>query len=522
MKQQDFFRGATILAFAGFVTKLLGAVYRIPLTNIIGAEAMGIYQLIFSVYALFLTTSTGGLPAGLSKLIAETRADGGGDAEVSRIAGSALGLTGLTSLLFVAALVLFARAIASVQGNSGVYSGYAVIAPAIFFVGIISVMRGWFQGGINMTPTALSQIAEQVIKLGVGLALAAVLIKKGALYGAIGALAGVVAAELAAAAYLYVLFLKSGGRLEIAVGLKQLKQDFKKVAKYSIPITIGGMLMPLTQFADSFLVINILNKAGFALNLSTSLYGILTGPVSSMINLPVVVTISLAVVIIPVVSRQRLRRNVDEILSKSRFAIKTALFIGVPSAILFVAFSDEIMGLLYPNFQAYELAAASTLLKISSAGIVFLAAMQIITALLQALDRRMLPIRNLAVAMAVKIAFNIVLIRAMGITGAALSTVISYFCAAALNFLSLGRLIGFNKRFLFAALKTLTAGAAMAGFVLFTKNVVTNVYLRLFVVSALAAILYILISLFIGLFSDEEIEGFPLGKYIMKFKRKQA
>lgn len=514
MKHKDFFIGASVLAFAGFVTKFIGALYRIPLTNVIGAEGIGIYQLIFSVYALFLTSSAGGLPTGLSKLIAETKANEK-DSEISGILGSALGFVGLTSLIFSAALIAFSRPLAAMQGNTSASLGYAVIAPAIFFVGIISVLRGYFQGNLNMKPTALSQITEQIVKLAAGLTLAAVMIKKGALYGAVGAILGVVASELAAAVYLYVLFLGRGGRMEIAANPKKLRTDFKKVAKYSIPITIGGALMPLTQFADGFLVINILNGTGFAPDISTSLYGILTGPVSSLVNFPVVITISLAVVIIPVISRQKSCRNIKEILSKSNFAVKTALFIGIPAAILFIAFSEEIMRALYPNFSVFELLFAARLLRLSAAGIIFLAVTHIFTALLQALDKPFLPVANMAVAMVLKIVLNIVLIRAVGITGAAVATVIAYFIAAFLNFIALSRLIGTNGKILRAFVKTLAAGACMTCFILVFKGFIENLYLRLLITAVGGAFLYLVVMLYIGLFTDEELRELPFGKKLL-------
>ena len=518
-RQQDFFRSATILAFAGFITKLIGALYRIPLTNIIGPESIGMYQLVFSVYALFLTSSTGGLPAGLSKLIAETKATGGGSEEIGRVTGSSLGLVGLTSLLFTAVLAVFSRQIAAIQGNSAVAAGYIAVAPAIFFVGIVSVLRGWFQGQLDMTPTALSQIVEQVIKLSVGLTLSAVLIKKGILHGAVGAILGVVVSELLAAVYLYVLFLKRGGQLTVAANLKDMKADFKRVARYSVPITIGGVLLPLTQFTDSFLVVNLLKGAGFGLNVSTSLYGILTGPVNSLINLPVVITLSLAVVIIPVVSRSKSRRNIREILEKSNFATKTALFIGVPAAVLFMVFSGEIIRILYPGFNSYETDSAAGLLGFSAIGIVFLALMQIFTALLQALDRPFIPIRNLGLAMVIKVSLNILLIPRIGIAGASLASVAAYFFAAALNFASLSRLIGFNRGLIFAAIKALFAGGIAAILVLLLKNAVPNLYLSFLTAAISAVIVYLLLIIWIKFFTDDELSGLPFGKIALKLKK---
>lgn len=145
--------GAAVLAVGSIIAKLIGAFYRVPLTNILGAEGMGIYQLVFPVYALFMTLSTAGIPTALSRIVAEHRARGEGAKKY--LAAALLTLVALSALAGILVTAL-SRVLAEWQGNPAAAGGYVAIAPAIFFVGVIAGLRGWFQGEMYMLPTALS------------------------------------------------------------------------------------------------------------------------------------------------------------------------------------------------------------------------------------------------------------------------------------------------------------------------------------------------------------------------------
>ena len=164
--KSGFIKGAVIIAFGGFVAKLIGAFYRIPLTNLIGGHGLGLYQLVYPIYCLLLTVSATGIPSSIAKLTAERLAKG----------VSAKPLLKKSMLLFLiiggtgtAIMFLFAPVLAKAQGSEEVLFGYYALAPSVFLVSAISVYRGYFQGKNNMLPTALSEITEQAVKVGFGL-----------------------------------------------------------------------------------------------------------------------------------------------------------------------------------------------------------------------------------------------------------------------------------------------------------------------------------------------------------------
>ena len=201
-----FVKSIFILSVGGLVAKLLGAFYRIPLTNVVGSYGMGIYQLVFPLFSLLLTISTAGIPVAVSKLVAEKTAVGDRYA-AKRI--FSLSLAALSVLGLVCSLLLFvlSDSIAAMQGNADASFAYKLISPAVFLVCVISAYRGYFQGLLHMTPTALSQIIEQVVKMSVGL-YCAVKFMPDILKAVNGAVLAVTLSELAAAIFLAVLYFK--------------------------------------------------------------------------------------------------------------------------------------------------------------------------------------------------------------------------------------------------------------------------------------------------------------------------
>ena len=187
-KGNGLMSGASVLATGSVIAKVIGALYRIPLTNVLGAEGMGMYQLVFPVFALFMVLSSAGVPTALSRIVAEKRALGEG---VKKYLFASLAVLAVLSVVSTVLVLTLARPLARWQGNEDVALGFQIIAPSIFFVGIIAGFRGWFQGEMYMLPTALSNIIEQVVKLGLGLFLAIYFKPKGLMWSVAGAFIGV-------------------------------------------------------------------------------------------------------------------------------------------------------------------------------------------------------------------------------------------------------------------------------------------------------------------------------------------
>lgn len=410
--------GAAILAIGSIVAKLLGALYRIPLTNILGAEGVGMYQLVFPVYALFMTLSTAGIPTALSRIVAEKRAL----AEPARkYLFSAMLLLATLGAVFTTLTFSLSKYIAIWQGNSDTTFGFMIIAPSILLVCLISGFRGWFQGQMYMLPTAVSNIVEQVVKLAVGIGLSVALMPRGVEYAVFGALLGVTISEVCALVYLFITYLVKRKENKGKARLLE-RNEARQMFGVIFNIAFVAILLPLSNFFDSIIIVNMLKAGGLDSASATAQYGLFSGPVNSLINMPIVVIMSLAIAIVPAVSMSRVRRDIDSIMLKSRLSIKLAYLIGVPFAFFFAVFAPRILRIVYPTLSFTDLKIATNLLRIVSANVVLLSSMQIYVSLLQALDKTKYAILSLVFAITVKIILSLTLVRFIGIIGASIAS----------------------------------------------------------------------------------------------------
>lgn len=441
-ESRSFLKGATLIMLATVLAKVLGACYRIPLTNILGAEGMGVYQLIYPVYSLILTSSSGALPVAVSVLVASATSKGKTE-EARKLVRSALAALLFAGIALAAALVLFSGLIGRLQGSEDTRWGYIAIAPSVFFVSGIAVFKGWFQGKANMLPTALSQITEAAVRLVAGLLLAYFLSGYGIAFSVAGALAGVSAAEGFTLLMLYIFYRKNNPPLALRLDYRKAKEEYKAILRISLPITVGSMIFPLTQFVDSFLVVNILS-ASVGTSAATASYGLLSGPVNTLINLPVTFALAVGVAVVPHLAKNRTEHDIDSIRLKLATAVKVSVAIGVPFAALFLAAPLEVLGFLYPALAPAELEEAGVLLRISALTVISLAVMQICVSVQQGLGDTRTPIINLAVGGAVKVVLDVALLFAIGIEGVAIASLLAFTTSATLNALSLTRLTGKN------------------------------------------------------------------------------
>lgn len=449
------FRGAIILSLGGIFTKIIGAVYRIPLTNILGAEGIGIYQLVFPLYILLLTISSTGVPSAISRLISEEQ-DEKAAKNIFKVAlWSLIILGGLLTIV----LILLAPLIAKMQGNILVKKSYYAIAPSVFFVAGISVYRGYFQGKLKMAPTALSQIIEQVFKAGFAI-MFSILFMPDVLKAVFFTVLSVSISELIALIFLmgyYNFTYRKKGKLlksnqagkEDNVKIEEdvfsnanftqknsfkIKPVLKSIFKISIPVTIAALLLPLSQLIDSVFVVNFLN----AQNLNgTLLYGLLTGPVFSIISLPVVIASSIAAVALPLISRARIKNDYEGLNKKIAYSLKFTFLVSIPCALMMFLYSYEISKFLYGGLGFENISILSNLLKICSLSVIFLSLMQVTVSILVALKKVYVAIITLSLAIIFKIILNIILlpIPFLNIYGAAISSMVCYFIAAILNFI---------------------------------------------------------------------------------------
>ena len=532
-KSKRIVSGAALLLIGSVVAKMLGALYRIPLTNVLGAEGMGMYQLVFPVYALFMVLATAGIPTALSRTVAEKRATGESTRKYLSVSMLALFLLGL---IFATIMAVFSKFLAQKQGNADTYPGFLIIAPAIVCVCVISGFRGWFQGEMYMLPTALSNVVEQVVKLAVGLGLSYALAKRGVVYAVCGALLGVTVSEIATVLYMLLTYLvrsakqKKENALTARVAVERAEGDVAKRARFRItkaeakgilhvalPIAAVAVLMPLSSFFDSVIVVNMLKVFGLEKSVATAQYGIISGPVNSLINMPVVAIMSLAVAIVPSVSASRVTRDIDGVMLKSSLCVRLAYLLGIPFAFYLAVFAKNVIGALYPDLSYGNAIVAVNVLRITAANVVFLSTMQIYVSLLQALDKTKYAVLSLVCAIIVKIVLGVVLTRYIGINGAAIASlslpVVSYFGTLLSYYkicgLRLEKNVGLN----------LVSGVIMALCGIAICSFIQNDIASLAVGFIVCLLVYVWLAFLFNLIGKDDIPHLPLKKLLWALHR---
>ena len=444
--KNSFFSGAIILTVCAIIGKVIGAFYRIPFVMIAGAEGVGLYQLVYPLYALLLTISTSGIPSAISKLLSENYAKNEYNLAKKYFKFSMLIIIG-SSLICAIAIALFSGTIARLQGNDSAKLCYVAISPAVFFAGIVAGVRGYFQGKENMVPTAVSGIIEQVCKVLIGLLLAYLLRPYGIIMSTIGVLLGVVLSEALASLFLIVCLIISKRKNKNILYSDIVKIPNKKIIKnifaISLPIAFGGLIMPLTLLIDSSLIVKILSKT-YTAEYSTMLFGLQSGVVGSLVNLPVVASIAAQTVILPKLSKQKAQNDTQNSQKTIKNAFLFVMVISVPAAICYFIYSKQIIYLLYGNaFSAEQIEICSKLLKISCLNIIALSFAQVTAGILQGFGKVKTPVVTLLVGAVIKVVSVILLVSnpSINIYGAEISDIICYFVVSLLNFMVIQKLV---------------------------------------------------------------------------------
>ncbi|MGE5380108.1 MAG: putative polysaccharide biosynthesis protein [Methylocystaceae bacterium] len=434
VNQNSFIKGAAILAAAGFISKALGALYRIPLARMIGGEGMGLYQMAYPIYTTILSLATAGVPVAISVLIARKEAQGlSGDSR--RLLSLSLVLLGGVGLVLAVILFWFAPVIAArVLHEPRAALAIGAIAPAIVFAALMSVLRGYFQGYQWMIPTAVSQVVEQIFRVVFILVLAFWLLPRGLSYAAAGATFGAVIGGIAGLIVLMGFYIWYTRRRSRPVQLyrtseqssHQLAADMINLA---IPVSLGSVVVPLVQMLDAIIVPGRLATIGFTTARATELYGQLSGMASVLINLPTIFTISIAASLVPAISEAITTTGKDEAVKRVNSGLKLAALISWPCAIGLFVLATPIMDLLF------ETPEAGIPLMPLAFSVLVLAAFQVTSSSLQALGRPDLPLKHLLITGLIKVFCNYTLtgIAALNIMGPAIGTVLAFSIGSALN-----------------------------------------------------------------------------------------
>ena len=528
-KKNSFIMGTLILGAAGVVIKLLGAVFRIPLTYLISAEGMGYYQTAYPVYALFLTLATAGFPTAIAKLVSEQAALGNhkGANEIFKITHWMLFLTGLVTFV-----ILFFGAgfiVTDVQHNPNAIHAMHAIAPALLIVPSMSAYRGYYQGYQQMTRIAGSQIIEQVFRVFLGLMLAYMLMAKyGPKFGATGGISGATIGAFASFLFLLFIYMKDSKErkalIETSVGYHKQPTSLiiKRILLVVLPISIGACVMPLVNVVDTVIVISRLEVAGYTGVAANALLGQLTGMTIPIISMPMIFTTAIGMSLVPAISESYALRKFDDARHNAKLAFKITLLLLLPCAFGLASLSEPIMGLLFPKENAQTL---GIILFTLAPACVFLGLLYTFNGILQGMGKPMIPVYALLCGIVGKIviSYTLTAMPQFNILGSAFGTVASYLIAAIFEYRYIKKELNieFDKmQFFIKPIITVILMFAGVKLTYMGLGMVISGKLLTMISIMVGGLIYIVVLLGIGGISKEEILAMPKGdKLFGKLKK---
>ncbi|AIQ38665.1 polysaccharide biosynthesis protein [Paenibacillus sp. FSL R5-0912] len=454
-------QGAFILSAAAIFSKLIGTLQKIPLQNLGGDAAFGIYNTVYPLYTILVTVAMLGLPAAISRFVAEASA-AQDDQEGRRVLRLSAGITAVSGLILGILVYTGAPVIAVWVGNSHITSALRSSAWGLAVVPLMAALRGYFQGLHNMMPTAVSQVVEQSVRVAVMIALLLYLTAAGADAAGIaaGALLGPAGGGLAGLAVM-LLYWRTYRRSGLKAAMLQVpargkpaaaevhperETNVRKLLAYGLPVMLGALAMPLIGLVDVFTVPRLLTGSGSSETAAMAQFGIYNRGLP-LVQIVTMLATSLSVVFIPALAEAKFQRNEELIRTRITLSLRWFWLLGLAASVGLAVLAEPVNTALYGDAAG---SGAMTWLAFTAAG----GTVSIISAaLLQGLGAVRAPALHLLAAAALKAALNLLLVPQQGITGAAIAGVAAHLFAAALNVLLLYRQGYLRLRFADALLK---------------------------------------------------------------------
>jgi stage V sporulation protein B len=352
MIQRSFLHGTLVLMLSGVVTRILGFVYRIYLSRLIGAEGMGLFQMVWPLASLALTFITAGLPIAISKLVAEAyvQRDRARIERVMRI--STWVIVTMSVVVVVLMWVLRGFVLRHWFTDPRAYLTYQVMIPIVMVIAISSIYRGYFQGLQDMAPTAWASILETIARIGVVYGLAGSFIRYGIAAAAAAAMAGTVIGEIVGLGYL-ILQQRRRGRLSDLLpdaptrSLETLRQTLHAIAELAIPVTVSRLIWSFLWAIEPILVTRALLSAGASGPEATEMYGQYGSMAVPLLVFPTVFTASLAANLVPSVSEAMAEDEVQRVRIRFAQSWRATALIGMPVSVIFTLFAHPLCWAIY-------------------------------------------------------------------------------------------------------------------------------------------------------------------------------
>jgi len=540
-RQSSFIIQGSILAMASIIVRLIGIAYRIPLTNIIGDEGNGYYAAAFEVYSILLLLSSYSLPLAVSKLVA-ARVAMGEKRNAYRIFRCALVFAGTVGggaalVTYFAADFLAGRVMA--QAMSGI--ALRMLAPTLFVVAVMGVMRGYFQGLGTMMPTALSQIIEGIINAIVSVGAAYYLFSYGAkvdgvlntesyaeAYGAAGGTLGT-----GAGAVFGLFFLIFVMAMYKKIIRKQMRKDTtKKKESYSqiyrllfltiAPVILSTAVYNISGILDQGMFNNILAGQGYESKDVASLWGIFSNKYKLLTNMPIAIASALCASVIPSLSGAVAEGNDGAVRKKIYSAIRATMLIAIPSAVGLSVLASPVLQLLFRD--ASQLPA--NLLRVGSVSVVFYSLSTLTNGILQGINRMKLPVRHALISLTIHLALLFVMLYFLkwNVYGVVYASVLFAFLMCMLNGMAIRKHLDYSqevkKTFVIPAISSAMMGICVYLIHKGINQLVGSNTAAVIIAMVFGVGIYGIMILYLKGMDEEEILALPKGKLICRLAKK--
>jgi stage V sporulation protein B len=523
-------KGFAALSAAGILNKLLSVLYIPILFQIVGELGYGIYSAGYKIYAFIYILTNAGFPIGIAKLEAELLAqknyrDAARSFKVILLVLAAYGFA------MAALTAVFAQPLAAAIRNPDAFLVIVALSPTIFFSAASSSFRGFFNGRMDMGPTAVSQILEQFLNVALSLGFAFILRPYGVVAACAGATVGTTIGALGSALYLWAQYRRKSKSFELGApcGVEPIsgREIVRRFLSCAVPIAFNSVIIFGTDLVDLANTSARLLAAGLSPEAATIQFGILN-KYTSLLNVPVAVTTALYVAMMPAFSAAIAVKDHAKLKSSIGEAFRLSLLISVPSAVGLAVLARPIFGVIFARSSE-----GWRLMAFGSAVVVLYSIVQIQAGILQALNRTKYSTYSLLAGIAVKIAVNNYLIAmpSVNVMGAVVGTMACYAVAIVLNLFFLKRFLPVKAEVLTYFPRPLVSSLFMGlmaygGYriVYFLCRHVMGIYLSNAVATVLAVLVGVAVYLLVMIKTRgvlaEEIAELPYGKKILAGLRK--
>ncbi len=524
----------SILAAAGIIVRLIGLLYKIPMTRVLGQEGIGYYNTAYEIYNIGLILSSYSLPLAMSKLIAARRVKKQYQ-DVRRVFVSGMIFSASVGGIMTLILMIGGDWItANIFKSPSTALPLKVMAPTIFIFSIMGVIRGYFQGQGNMIPTSISQIIEQIVHAVVSIAASYYFMiwfaskENPRSYGAAGGTLGTLMGAIAALIFLAILMIRYRHQNSRLLSQPQAARTetwghiYAALVMTLTPIILSQFVYQLSGSVDNSMFGQIMDGKGLTESERAALLGVYGGEYRLLSNVPVAIASSLGASMIPSIVHSRTQGNHDEVQYKIRMTIKFNMLIAIPCAVGMGVLSGPIMQLIFHDSSKL----AADLLRIGSFAVVFFSLSTVTNSVLQGIDLMRKSVTHSAISLSIHVILVYLMLQVLdwNVYGLVIGNVTFALVVCILNWISIGRVLQYKQEvkttFLLPLLAAIIMGAAALASYTAVHAFTHSNALSLLVSVPLAMVVYAIAAILLHAVTAQELPDMPFGRRILRLCRK--